>query len=125
MKTWKVIKTEEEYDRANERVEFLMEIEPLNNTPEGDELDLLFVLIKNYDDENYPIPELDPIEVIKFFMKEKGLVRKDLENVIGDKTLVSRVLNKKRKLSLEMIRRLVEKLSIPIDLLVKDYQLNL
>jgi HTH-type transcriptional regulator/antitoxin HigA len=82
-------------------------------------------LIKNYDDENYPIPELDPIEVIKFFMKEKGLVRKDLENVIGDKTLVSRVLNKKRKLSLEMIRRLVEKLSIPIDLLVKDYQLNL
>ncbi len=125
MRTWKVIKTEEEYDRANERVEFLMEVEPLNNTPEGDELDLLFVLIKNYDDENYPVPELDPIEVVKFFMEEKGLERKDLENIIGDKTLVSRVLNKKRKLTLEMIRRLVENLSIPINLLVKDYQLNL
>jgi len=125
MKIWKVIKTEEEYDIANNRVEFLMEEEPLDNTTEGDELDLLFVLIKNYDDKNYPVPDLDPIEVIKFFVSEKGLERKDLEGIIGDKTLVSRILNKKRKLTLEMIRNLVDKLSIPLNLLVKDYKLEL
>lgn len=123
MKTWKVIKTEEEYDKAIARVEQLMELAPPASTPEGDELELLAVLIANYEKTNYEIPELDPIEVIEYFLEERGYQRKDLVNVIGDKTQVSRILNRKRKLTLDMIRKLESFLSIPIELLTRDYEL--
>lgn len=123
MKTWKVIRTEDEYKKALCRLEYLMEIEPQNNSPEGDELDLLAVLTFDFETKETRIPELDPIEIIKFFMEEHEYERNDLISVIGDKTLISRILNKKRKLTLEMIRNLSNFFSIPIELLIADYDL--
>ncbi len=120
----KLIRTEEEYDQAIERLGFLMDIEAEPNTPEGDELDILAVLIEKYEEENYEIPTLDPIEVIEFFMEQHGLERKDMIGIIGDKTLVSRILNRKRKLTLDMIRNLMNKLPIPLKLLINDYELG-
>nr|WP_319511314.1 transcriptional regulator [uncultured Draconibacterium sp.] len=124
MKMLKLIRTEEEYDQAIERLGFLMDIEAEPNTPEGDELDILAVLIEKYEEENYEIPTLDPIEVIEFFMEQHGLERKDMIGIIGDKTLVSRILNRKRKLTLDMIRNLMNKLPIPLKLLINDYELG-
>ncbi len=120
----KVIQTKEEYIKACDILGSLMEENPVSNTPEGDDLALLAVLIDKYEKENFQIPELDPIEVIKYFLDEKGYEKKDVIGIIGDKTLVSRIFNKKRKLTLEMIRGLVEFLSIPIELLVVDYELS-
>ena len=119
----KLIRTEQEHIQALERLDYLMDIDPKPNTPEGDELDILAVLIEKYEEENFEIPVLDPIEVVEYFMEERGFERKDLIGVIGDKTLVSRILNKKRKLTLEMIRKLGTYLSIPINLLIADYEI--
>ena len=119
----KLIRTEQEHTQALERLDYLMDMDPKANTSEGDELDILAVLIEKYEEENFEIPVLDPIEVVKYFMEERGFERKDLIGIIGDKTLVSRVLNKKRKLTLEMIRKLGTYLSIPINLLIADYEI--
>lgn len=122
MKKISLIRTGQEYDQAIERLGYLMDIGPELNTPKGDELDILSVLIEKYENENFEIPTLDPIEVIEFFMEQKGFERKDMVDIIGDKTLVSRIMNKKRKLTLEMIRNIGAQLSIPISLLITDYE---
>lgn len=90
------------------------------NTPEGDELEVLALLIGKYEDEHYPMPPSDPIEAIKFRMEQQGLTQKDLEPFIGSSGRVSEVLNRKRKLSLAMIRRLHEGLRIPYECLLGD-----
>jgi HTH-type transcriptional regulator/antitoxin HigA len=123
MKQIKLIRTDQEYDQAIERLGYLMEIDPERGTSKGDELDILAVLIEKYENENFEIPKLNPIEVIEFFMEQKGFDRKDMVDIIGDKTLVSRILNKKRKLTIEMIRKIGYQLSIPINLLISDYEL--
>ncbi|GHU37338.1 transcriptional regulator [Betaproteobacteria bacterium] len=84
-------------------------------TQEGDELEILTVLIEKYEDEHYPMPPSDPIEAIKFRMDQQGLTPRDLEPFIGSSGRVSEVLNHKRKLSLGMIRRLHEGLNIPYE----------
>lgn len=84
-------------------------------TPEGDELEILTVLVEKYEDEHYPMPPSDPIEAIKFRMDQQGLVAHDLEPYIGSSGRVSEVLNRKRKLSLSMIKRLHEGLRIPYE----------
>ena len=90
-------------------------------TKEGDELEILAILIEKYEDEKYPIEAPDPIEAIKFRMEQLGYKQKDLENIIGYKGRVSEILNKKRKLTLEMIRKIHDALQISTEVLVKEY----
>lgn len=115
----KPIKTDKDYNQALERLEEIFDAKP--GTPEGDELDVLSMLIEKYEKENFPIDFPDPIEAIKFRMEQLGLKQKDLASAIGYKSRVSEVLNKRRKLTLTMIRRIHKKLNIPTDILIKDY----
>jgi HTH-type transcriptional regulator / antitoxin HigA len=115
----KPIKTKKDYQSALKRLEVIFDAKP--NTNEGDELEILSLLIDNYEKEHDPIESPDPIEAIKFRMEQMGYKQKDLANIIGYKGRVSEILNKKRKLTLEMIRNLNEKLNIPLDALIKAY----
>jgi len=115
----KPIKTEKDYQKALTRLEEIFDARP--GTSEGDELDILALLIERYEDEHYPIEAPDPIAAIKFRMEQMGYKQKDLEKIIGYKGHVSEILNKKRKLTLEMIRNLHEKLNIPLNALVQAY----
>jgi HTH-type transcriptional regulator / antitoxin HigA len=115
----KPIKTKKDYQNALKRLEVIFDAKP--NTKEGDELDILSLLIDNYENEHDPIEAPDPIEAIKFRMEQMGYKQKDLANIIGYKGRVSEILNRKRKLTLEMIRNLNEKLNIPLDALIKAY----
>jgi HTH-type transcriptional regulator/antitoxin HigA len=110
------IKTEADYEAALARIETLWGAEP--DTPEGDELEVLFTLVEAYEARHYPIEPPDPIEAIKFAMEHKNLTRKDLEPYIGSRGRVSEVLNRKRGLSIEMIRSLHKGLGIPLESLV-------
>ncbi len=101
----------------------LAEVERLwgakSGTPEGDRLDVLATLIDAYEAAHYPIDPPDPVEAIKFRMEQQGLTRKDLEPLIGTRTRVAEVLNRKRSLSIGMIRRLNQKLGISADVLIR------
>ncbi|MFM7175825.1 MAG: type II toxin-antitoxin system HigA family antitoxin [Bacteroidota bacterium] len=116
---WKVIKTEKEYQVAIRRLEEIFDSK--KGTEKGDELELLSLLIDNYEKEKFPIDLPDPIEAIKFRMEQLGYNQKDLSNVIGLKSRVSEILNRKRKLTLDMIRKLNEALGIPTEVLVREY----
>ena len=110
---WKVLKTEDDYNKAAMR---LMEIfHAVPNTQQGDELDLLSVLVKDYDDKHYQLPQLDVLEVIKYKMKEMGMKSKDLEPIIGSKGHVSAILSGKREITLKMAQKLKNYFSIPAD----------
>lgn len=111
------IKTEADYDAALARAEELMDAEA--GTREADELDVLVTLIEAYEDKHYPMDLPDPIEAIKFRMEQQGLTRKDLEPLIGSRTRVAEVLNRKRNLSIAMIRRLNAELGIPAEILLQ------
>lgn len=116
----RLIKSEKDYEDALKRLEVIFDAEP--GSPEGDELEVLSLLIENYENEHYPIEmPNDPIEAIKFRMEQMGYTQKDLADIIGYKSHASEILNKKRKLSLEMIRRLHQKLKIPTDVLIQVY----
>lgn len=115
----KVIKTEEDYNSALKRIEEIFDA-PVNS-PEGDEAELLTVLIEKYEEEHYPIESPDPIEAIRFRMEQMNMSKKDLAEVIGYKSRVSEILSRKRKLSLNMIRQLHKKLRIPYDSLLTEY----
>jgi HTH-type transcriptional regulator/antitoxin HigA len=116
----KVIKTEKEYYQALNRLEVIFD--SAVNTPEGDEADILGLLIEKYEDENYPIGAPDPIEAIKFRMEQMNMDNRDLAKVIGYKSRVSEIFNRKRKLSLKMIRTLHDKMKIPYESLITDYK---
>jgi HTH-type transcriptional regulator/antitoxin HigA len=88
-------------------------------TRDGDRLDVLVTLIEAYEEEHYPIDPPDPIEAIKFRMEQQGLTRRDLEEIIGTRTRFAEVLNRKRGLSIAMIRRLNERLGIPAEVLIR------
>lgn len=105
-------------ERTFARMEQLWAAE--DGTPEADELEVLSILIEKYEDEHYPIAPSDPIEAIKFRMEQQGLTQRDLEPYIGSSGRVSEVLNRKRKLSLNMIRRLHEGLKIPYESLLAE-----
>lgn len=115
----KIIKTEEDYNKALERLEVIFQAPA--DSEEGDEAELLAVLIEKYEDEHYPIEAPDPIEAIKFRMEQMGLSQSDLAKVIGYRSRVSEVLNKKRKLNLQMIRNLHKQLNIPYESLISEY----
>jgi HTH-type transcriptional regulator/antitoxin HigA len=118
----KPIKTKADYQTALKAVEELFDAKP--GTPEGDRLDIFTTLIEAYEEKHHPIPPPDPIEAIFYYLESRGLTRKDLETFIGSRSRVSEVLNRKRPLSIEMIRRLHEKLGIPAEVLIKPYHLR-
>lgn len=115
----KIIRTEKEYEEVLARIDQLGDPEP--GTPEGDEFEILCMLIERYEDEHYPIGPPDPIEAIKFRMEQMGYKAKDLEKILGSKSHVSEILNRKRKLSLTMIRKLHKELNISANVLVQEY----
>lgn len=115
----KPIKTENDYNQALQRLEKIFDAKP--GTKEGDELEILGILIDNYEKEHFPIELPDPIEAIKFRMEQLDFSKNDFAEVIGLKSRASEILNKKRKLSLEMIRKLSEKLNIPSEVLIQAY----
>jgi HTH-type transcriptional regulator / antitoxin HigA len=102
--SWKIIKTETEYQTAVARMVELFDVEP--NTSESEELELLMVLIKDYDDKFVVLPELDTISAIKVRMQEMGVKAKDLEPIIGSKGHVSSILSGKREITLKMAQKL-------------------
>lgn len=112
------IHNEADLDRAFARLEELWAAEP--GTPEADEIEVLSILIEKYEDKHYPIGPSDPIEAIKFHMEQQGLTPRDLEAYIGSSGRVSEVLNRKRKLSLRMIKSLHEGLRIPYESLMSQ-----
>jgi len=116
------IKTEEDYYEALKRLELIFD-SPINS-PEGDEADILSLLIENYEDKYYPIEAPDPIEAIKIRMEELDYKQKDLVGIIGGKSRVSEILNRKKKLTVEMIRKLTDVLKLPLEILIQDYQLS-
>jgi HTH-type transcriptional regulator/antitoxin HigA len=113
------IKTEADYQTALTEIERLFDAVP--NTPDGDRLDILTTLVGAYEEQHYHIPAPDPVEAIKYYMESRGLSRGDLEPYIGSRARVAEVLNRRRSLSLEMIRRLNLGLGIAADVLIQPY----
>ena len=114
----KPIKTKADYRAALKKIETLMTARA--NTPEGDRLDLLVTLVEAYEKKHYPLDLPDPVEAIKFRMEQMTLAPKDLVPMIGQINRVYEVLNRKRPLTLAMIRRLHRKLGIPAESLIKE-----
>ena len=112
----KPIKNKAQLKQALSRIDELWGAK--HNTEKGDELDVLMLLVEKYEDEHYPMPPSDPIEAIKFLMEQKSLTRKDLEPFLGTRARVSEVLNRKRNLTLPMIKKLHEGLNIPYNCLI-------
>lgn len=113
----KPFRTKADYEKALAEVEHLWGAK--SGTPKGDRLDVLATLIDAYEAEHYPMDPPDPVEAIKFRMEQQGLSRKDLEPLIGTRTRVAEVLNRKRSLSIGMIRRLHERLGISAEVLIR------
>ncbi len=112
----KPVKNKIQLNRALKRIDELWGAK--HDTEKGDELDILMLLVEKYEEEHYPIPPSDPVEAIKFLMQQKALTRKDLEPYLGTRARVSEVLNKKRNLTLPMIKKLHEGLNIPYNCLI-------
>ena len=115
----RAIKTEFDYNLSLGRLEEIFHAKV--DTPEGDEAEILSILIEKYEEIHYPIGMPDPIEAIKFRMEQLNMNQKDLVEVVGFASRVSEILNRKRKLTLKMIRTLSEKLQIPTEVLVQEY----
>lgn len=115
----KAIKTEEDYNQALQRLEEIFHA-PVNSI-EGDEAEVLSILIEKYEDDNYPIEAPDPIEAILFRMEQMDMTKKDLADVLGYKSRVSEIFSKKRKLNINMIRKLHDKMNIPYESLITNY----
>jgi len=118
----KPIKNDEDYSRTLSYIESLMDAKP--NTPQMDELEVLTTLVEAYEEQHHKIEAPDPIEAIKFRMEQEGLKQKDLVAIVGSKSRVSEILNRRRKLTLEMIRNLHTQLHIPIESLFIDYKIH-
>jgi HTH-type transcriptional regulator / antitoxin HigA len=115
----KPIKTKKDYKAALQRLEMIFDANP--GSAQGDELEILGILIDNYEKTHYPIDYPDPIEAIKFRMEQLGYTQNDLAKIVGLKSRASEILNKKRKLTLEMVRQLHTRLNIPTNVLIQNY----
>jgi HTH-type transcriptional regulator/antitoxin HigA len=118
----KPLRTEAYYEAAFKEIEALFDAKA--NTPEGDRLEILSILVEEYENKHYSIPHPDPIEAIEYYMESRGLSRTDLEPYIGDRQKVTEVLNKKRPLSIEMIRSLHAGFGLLAETLIQPYALN-
>ena len=114
---WKILKTEKDYNRATERMMQIFDAEP--NTPEDEELALLVLLIKDYDEKHYRLPVLNVLDIIKDKMQEQGLKNKDLEPIIGSKGHVSSVLSGHREITLSMAKKLKQFFNLPADVFLQ------
>jgi HTH-type transcriptional regulator/antitoxin HigA len=117
----KPIKTEDQYDEALARIYELMQADVKENSPESDELEILSILVKEYENEFYPVPSPNPIDAIRFRLDQMGMSEKDLGEILGYRSRKSEILSGKRKLSLAMIRKLNEVLHIPAKVLIQVY----
>ena len=118
----KPIKTERQYFDALERLEQMFDAK--ENSPDGDEAEILSLLLDNFENENYAIELPDPIEAIRIRMEEMDLKQKDMIEIIGSKSKTSEVLNRKKRLTLDMIRNLQEKLNLSASLLITNYPIK-
>jgi HTH-type transcriptional regulator / antitoxin HigA len=116
------IKTDEDFRKALAEIESLWDAEP--DTDAGDRLDILLMLVEAYEKRHHPMPPADPLAAIEFMMEQRGMTRADLEPIIGPSGRVSEVLNRRRPLSLSMIRRLSLELQIPAEILIQPYPLQ-
>jgi len=117
---FKLLKTDEDYEQALNKLDEIFDAKP--NTPKGDEFELLSLLIDKYEEEYHVIDLPHPVEAIKFRMEQMGLKQKDLVACFGDMSRVSDVLNLKRKLNLNYIRKLNKQLHIPLEALISEYE---
>lgn len=118
----KPVHTEKNCRAALAEIERLWDAKP--GTPDGDRLDVLTTLVEAYEERRHPIGFPDPVEAILYYLESRGLTRKDLEPYLGGRAKVSEVLNRKRPLSIEMIRRLHKGLGVPAEILIKPYRLR-
>jgi HTH-type transcriptional regulator / antitoxin HigA len=118
----KPIRTQRDYKAALAEIERVFEAKP--GTPDGDRLEILATLVEAYEERHHPIPPSDPVDAILYFMESRGLSRKDLEPYLGSRAKVSEVLNRKRPLSIDMIRRLHAGLGIPAEVLIRPYEVQ-
>lgn len=118
----KPIKTQTDYEAALEEIDRLWGADP--GSPQGEKLDVLITLVEAYEEHHHPIPPPDPVEAILHRLDSQGLSRRDLEPYLGSRARVSEILNRKRALSLAMIRRLQEGLGISAEILVQPYKLQ-
>jgi len=117
----KPIKSESQYDDALARIYVLMQADIRENSADADELEVLSILVKDYELQHYPMPSPNPLEAIKFRLDQMGLSEKQLGDILGYRSRKSEVLSGKRKLSLAMIRKLNEVLHIPAEILIQAY----
>lgn len=117
----KPIKNKSQYEDALARVYELMQKKLKPESKESDELEILSILIKEYELEHYPVPKPSPLEAIKFRIEQMGMSEAELSNILGARSRKSEILSGKRKLSLSMIRKLNEVLQIPADVLIQVY----
>lgn len=117
----KPIRTEADYAAALEEIDRLMDAEP--DTPEGDRLDILATLIEAYEARHHPIEAPDPIAALEYFMEQRGVTRADLVPLFGSRSRVSEILNRKRRLTMEMAWRLHRELGMPAEAVLKPYKL--
>jgi len=117
----KPIRTEADYRSALQEIETLMDAKP--HTPDEDRLDVLATLVKVYEDEHYPLPKPNPIAALEYYLESRGLTRKALEPYIGPAHRVAEIMNRRRRLTLAMIRRLEQGTGIPATVLIQPYEL--
>ena len=116
------IRTQRDYKAALTEIERVFEAKP--GTPDGDRREVLATLVEAYEERHHPVPPPDPVDAILSFMESRGLSRKDLEPYLGSRAKVSEVLNRKRPLSIDMIRRLHAGLGIPAEVLIRPYEVQ-
>jgi HTH-type transcriptional regulator/antitoxin HigA len=120
--TIRPIRTEKDYQASLEEIELLFSAQA--GTPEGDRLDILTTLVEVYEAQQFPIAFPDPIEMLLYYLESRGMTRRDLEPYIGTRARVSEILNRRRPLTLEMIRSLHQGLGIPAEVLIQPYDLR-
>lgn len=118
----KPIRTKMEHKEALLRIQELFDLEPKEGSAEFDELELLAMVVEEYEDIHYPVPPPDPLEAIKFRMEQMGMTEKDLDKLLGSRQRRSDIFSGRRKLSLNMIRKLHEHLRIPAEVLIREYK---
>jgi len=118
----KPVKTKKDHANALKRIEQLMTAKA--NSPEGDELDILVTLVEAFEAKHYAVDAPDPIVAIQHRMEALGMQRKDLELLLGSKSRVSEILNRKRKLTMDMVRTLHVKMNLPAEALIQDYKIH-
>ena len=124
MKNIKPLRTKADYEWALQEVESYFKDTPAAGSEDGDRFDVLSALLEQYEDENFKIPDADPIEILHFAMESMGRTQSDLAKLLNSSPRASEVLNRKRQLTLDMIRTISENWKIPIEALTDDYELR-